>query len=81
MGSYVIGFSIDSLVINSAGKFELIQGKVESTVLKEGVRNDYRTTVFLLGCLDQGLKFRRCHIGCHIRCSNTNHKTNYRSRD
>jgi hypothetical protein len=47
MGSYIIGFSINSLVINSAGKFELIQRKVESTVLKEeGVRNDYRTTTF-----------------------------------
>jgi hypothetical protein len=46
MGSYIIGFSINSLVINSAGKFELIQRKVESTVLKEGVRNDYRTTAF-----------------------------------
>lgn len=49
MGSCIDGLSIESLVIISAGKFELIQGKVEFTVLtKECVRNDYRTAVSLL---------------------------------
>jgi len=34
-----------------------------------------------LWCLDPILKFRRCRIGYHFRCLNTNNKTNYANRD